>query len=139
MKVLTLGTFDTPHYGHLRFLNKCKQFGEVYIGLNSDEFIKKYKGKPPVFTYLERITTITEWGFNNVLINDQPDGTIKDVVSLVQPELIVIGSDWLRKDYLKQVGLTPDYLDENEISLVYVPYEWSISSTEIKKRMMRSE
>lgn len=67
--------------------------------------------------------------------NAQPDGTIKDVVDFVMPDIIVIGSDWMRKDYLKQIGLDPDYLDKNNISLAYVPYTWSISSTEIKRRI----
>jgi hypothetical protein len=66
--------------------------------------------------------------------NSQDDGTILDVVELVMPNMIVVGSDWLRKDYLKQIGLTAQDLDDRNISLCFVPYEWSISSTEIKKR-----
>jgi glycerol-3-phosphate cytidylyltransferase len=138
MKVLTLGTFDIPHFGHLRFLNKCRMFGDVFIGLNTDEFIEKYKGNPPVFSYHERITTLNEWGFNDVIPNNQTDGTIKSVIKAVLPDMIIIGSDWLRKPYLEQIGLTPDYLDKEGISLVYVPYTWQISSTEIKKRICES-
>lgn len=138
MTVLTLGTFDIPHYGHLRFLKKCSEFGFVTVGLNTDEFIEKYKGKKPVMTYEERENTLNEWGFWSVTPNDQPDGTIKDVIEASKPRLLIIGSDWLRKEYLKQVGLDPDYLDERNISLVYVPYTWSISSTEIKKRISES-
>jgi cytidyltransferase-like protein len=135
MRVLTLGTFDIPHYGHLRFLNKCRLFGDVYIGLNTDEFIQKYKGKKPIFSYQERITTLSEWGFNNIFPNNQSDGTIKDVIEKTDPEIIIIGSDWLRKDYLSQIGIDPDYLDDKNLSLIYVPYTWSISSSEIKRRI----
>lgn len=138
MKVATLGTFDIPHFGHMRFLNKCKQYGTVYVGLNTDEFIEKYKGKRPVFSYNERLTTLSEWGYNNILPNDQPDGTIKSFIDEVEPDIIIIGSDWLRKDYLKQIGLDADYLDSKNISLMYVPYEWTISTTEIKKRVNAS-
>jgi glycerol-3-phosphate cytidylyltransferase len=134
MRILTLGTFDIPHWGHLTFLNKCRLYGEVYIGLNTDEFIEKYKGKRPIFSYAERVQTLSLWGFENILPNNQPDGTIKDVVQEVKPEIIIIGSDWLRKEYLTQIGLTPDYMDEKDITLIYVPYTREISTTEIKKR-----
>ena len=136
MRVLTLGTFDTSHYGHIKFLKKCRAFGEVWVGLNTDEFIEKYKGKKPIFSYQERSAFLKETDLVECVVpNSQPDGTIKDVIDFVIPDIIVIGSDWMRKDYLKQIGLDPDYLDENNISLAYVPYTWSISSTEIKRRI----
>jgi len=134
MDVLTLGTFDLPHYGHFNLIERCKQFGVVWVGLNSDEFVEKYKGKPPVMTYNERRITLEQWGCQ-VCKNDQPDGTIKDVISYTNPDLIVIGTDWLRKPYLEQIGLTVDDLEANNISLMYVPYTKGISTTEIKARM----
>ena len=134
MKVLTLGTFDITHYGHWSFLKKCSEFGEVWIGLNSDEFILKYKKKKPILCYNERKLTLELAGYKNILPNNQADGTIKDVFLQVIPNVIVIGSDWLRKDYLSQIGLTPDYLDLFDTSLLYIPYTKMISTTEIKKR-----
>lgn len=134
MKVLTLGTFDTLHYGHLRLLKRCKQYGEVWIGLNTNEFIVKYKGKPPIMSYEERRESLELVGYNNILPNNQEDGTIKDVFLKICPDLIVIGSDWLRKPYLPQIGLTPDYLETFDCSLLFVPYTQKISTTEIKKR-----
>lgn len=134
MKVLTLGTFDTTHWGHLSFLKKCSEFGEVWIGLNTDEFILRYKKKKPILGYSERKLTLELAGYKNILPNNQDDGTIKDVFLQVAPDIIIIGSDWLRKDYLPQIGLTPDYLDLFDTSLLYIPYTKMISTTEIKKR-----
>lgn len=136
MKILTLATFDCFHRGHIRFLKKCLSLGETVIGLNTDEFIEKYKGKPPIMTYAERLEDIKE-SFPDIAIypNSQDDGTILDVVDLVMPDMIVVGSDWLRKDYLKQVGLTPQDLDDRDISLCFVNYTWEISTTEIKRRI----
>ena len=78
---------------------------------------------------------MTEWGFGDIYPNNQDDGTIRDVLEVIKPKMIVVGSDWLRKDYLKQVGLTVDYLEENKIWLTYVDYDFSISTTEIKRRI----
>ncbi len=58
MNVITLGTFDLFHLGHLKLLKRCRDFagehGVVTVGLNTDEFITRYKGKPPVMSYEER-------------------------------------------------------------------------------------
>jgi glycerol-3-phosphate cytidylyltransferase-like family protein len=54
-----------------------------------------------------------------------------------QADLIVIGSDWARRDYHKQMGFTQDWLDEYGIGLAYIPYTRDISSTIIKQRLSR--
>ena len=56
MKTLyTGGTFDILHYGHFSFLEKCKLISdEVIVALNTDEFIKEFKGITPIMTYEER-------------------------------------------------------------------------------------
>lgn len=139
MNVITIGTFDILHYGHLKLFKKCRELaagGKVVVGLNSDEFIQKYKEKPPIMKYEERRNTILETGLvDRVVVNEQNDGSIKTALALGEPKLIVIGSDWMRRDYLKQVGLTPQWLDDKGISLCYVPYTWEVSTSEIKKRI----
>ena len=64
---------------------------------------------------------------------DGPNSTI--TIDLVKPDYIIIGSDWARRDYYKQMGFTQDWLDSRGIGLIYVPYTEGISTTEIKKRM----
>ena len=137
--VITLGTFDMLHIGHIKLFKRCKELclnGHVIVGLNTDEFIEKYKGKKPIMTYSEREQMITELGIVNFIVpNNQPDGSIKDILIDQKVDLIVIGSDWFRKDYLKQIGITIEWLEENNISLCYVPYTGGISTTDIKKRL----
>ena len=147
MKVLTVGTFDILHRGHIELFRKCKDFAfsgvmsypsenEFVVGLNSDEFIVKYKGKPPIMDYKERKKAIESLGFCDVVIgNNQDDGSIKDLIEFQGTEVVVIGTDWHRKDYLAQIGLTEEYLEEKGISLIYVPYTQGISTTEIKRRI----
>lgn len=137
--VLTCGSFDITHYGHMRFFKKCAEFGVVKIGLNTDQFIEKYKGKPPVLDYGERVATLLELGFSihDIAPNDQSDGTIIPLIDRFMPDHIIVGSDWLEKDYLKQVGLTAKFLTDEGINLIYVPYETSISSSELKRRILK--
>jgi hypothetical protein len=59
----------------------------------------------------------------------------KIAIEMINPDYIVIGSDWAKKDYYKQMGFDQFWLDEKGIGLVYVPYTKAISSTEIKKRL----
>jgi glycerol-3-phosphate cytidylyltransferase-like family protein len=116
------------------FIEKCRKFGQVDIGLNTDEFIERYKGSRPVMSYDERERGLRCMGVNRIYANNQGDGTIKDVVEKSKPKHIIIGSDWLRKPYLPQIGLDVDYLEWKGINLIYVPYEKSISTSEIKNR-----
>ena len=58
-------------------------------------------------------------------------------IDLVKPDLIVIGSDWARRDYYAQMGFTQDWLDERGIGLAYIPYTAGISSTDIKGRLAK--
>jgi glycerol-3-phosphate cytidylyltransferase len=133
-EVLTVGTFDTPHLGHARLFKTCEALGNLTVGVNSDEFIEQYKGKRPLFTFEERATLISRLGYR-VLINNSAGA---ELIREVNPDILVIGSDWLRKDYLKQIDMTPDDFDELGISLMYTPYTEGISSTDIKRRVDES-
>lgn len=118
-------------------MRRCEQLGELVIGLNTDEFIEGYKGAAPVFSYSERERSLREFGFNcEIVPNSQASGSVLPLLNYAQPDFLVIGTDWLRRDYLKQIGVTIDQLEELNISLVYVPYTSGISTTEIKKRCL---
>jgi hypothetical protein len=51
------------------------------------------------------------------------------------PNIIVIGSDWARKDYYKQMQFDQDWLDEYDFGLAYIPYTKGISTTRIKGQL----
>ena len=59
----------------------------------------------------------------------------KPTILQVSPNIVAIGTDWAKKDYYKQMQFTQDWLDEKDISLIYIPYTKGISSTEIKTRL----
>lgn len=133
--VYTGGTFDLPHKGHVRFLQKCAQLGEVWVALNTDDFIKQYKGNKPVMSYEERKTVLEEYKSVAHVVPNEGGADSTLAINSVCPDIIAIGSDWARKDYYKQMGFDQDWLDERNISLMYIPYTEGISTTEIKRRL----
>lgn len=135
LKVYTGGTFDLLHYGHTSFLQRCAEFGEVTVALNTDEFIQEYKGLAPVMTFDERADVLLACRYVTNVIPNVGGSDSKPSILLAQPDLIVIGSDWARKDYYAQMGFDQDWLDDRGIGLAYIPYTSSISSTLIKNRL----
>lgn len=132
-EILSIGTFDPGHLSHARLFKFCESLGNTTIGVNSDEFIEAYKGKPPLFTYEERAKQIGSLGLR-VLKNESAG---RELILRESPDFLVIGSDWLRKDYLEQIDITPDDLDKAGISLLYTPYGEGISSSLIKERILK--
>lgn len=135
LRIYTGGTFDLFHSGHVEFLRKCKELGEVTVALNTDDFIHKYKGKAPVMTYEEREAVLLSCRYVDAVIPNHGGPDSKPSILKVKPGLIVIGSDWARKDYYKQMQFTHDWLDGNGIGLAYIPYTAGISSTQVKRRL----
>lgn len=135
LMVYTGGTFDLIHSGHVRFLRACADLGEVTVALNTDEFIAKYKGNPPIMSYDERAAVLREFKSVKLVIPNEGGADSKPSILRVMPDIIAIGSDWAKKDYYKQMDFTQDWLDENFISLIYIPYTKGISTTELKRRM----
>lgn len=156
-RVLTVGTFDLYHSGHVNFLRQCAKiaglfkrdnyglielgsptkYNQVTVGLNSDEFVERYKGKKPLYSFEERYLLLGSSQYvYNVVKNDQPDGTIQDLFKWIKPDILVIGSDWAQKDYYAQIGVTQEWLDQNNITLCYVPYTQGVSTTQLKERII---
>lgn len=135
MKIYTGGTFSILHIGQANFLYQCKKLGNVTVALNKDDFIERFKGRKPIFSYEERkaILERTEW-VDEVIPNEYGEDS-KPTILKVMPDIIAIGTDWAKKDYCKQMGFTWEWLEENSIGLIYIPYFPYISTSEIKRRL----
>lgn len=107
----------------------------LIVGLNTDEFIEEYKGKKPIFHYKERVNHLLATGYVNGVIKNKSGKDSKPTIEEIKPKVIAIGSDWFDKDYGKQMGFDGKWLQNNGISLVYIPYTQGISSTLIKERL----
>ena len=138
LRVYTGGTFDLFHAGHVKFLRRCKEIagstGQVIVSLNTDEFIKEYKGKAPIISYEDRKLILESCKYVDSVMQNYGGADSKESIILAQLiDVIAIGSDWARKDYYKQMNFTQDWLDEQDVSLIYIPYTKGISSTLIKQ------
>jgi glycerol-3-phosphate cytidylyltransferase len=140
--VYTGGTFDLFHAGHVAFLRSCKriagQDGRVVVSLNTDEFIAAYKGKPPIMSYGERKAVLMACKYVDAVVSNYGGSDSKPSIWDVQPDFIVIGDDWARKDYYAQMRFTQYWLDNNNFQLIYVPYTVGVSSTDIKARIVNN-
>lgn len=131
--VLTIGTFDVLHFGHVAFLRQCVRLGtDLVVGVNTDRFAGSFK-PAPVMDQRERVHALRQLGYA-ARLNDGPG---RDLIADVRPDVLAIGSDYARKDYYAQVGVDQDWLDERKVILAYVPYvqDMPISTTEIRRRI----
>jgi len=138
-KVYTGGTFDLFHSGHVNFLRQCKVIAgadKVVVSLNTDEFIEQYKGKPPLTSFVERYQVLKACRYVDEVIPNYYGADSKPAILEVNPQFIVIGSDWAKKDYYKQMNFTQEWLDDQGYILIYVPYTDGISTTELKRRII---
>lgn len=130
--LLTVGTFDVPHVGHAAFLRKCEAFADrVIVGVNTDEFVRAYKGQGPLYRTAERLALIAELGYP--VVRNGSAG--RELIEQVEPDVLAIGSDWARRDYYAQIDVDQDFLDSRNISMVYIPYTPGVSTSAIKERL----
>lgn len=131
MRVLTLGTFDLFHVGHLNLLNRAHSFGgELVVGVNSDRFVEAYKRRPTVVKESDRLKIVQAVkGVDRALLNDGPG---RDLIEQVNPSVVVVGSDWHRRDYLEQLDLTQQWVDAHGIAVAYVPRTPMVSSSQLR-------
>jgi glycerol-3-phosphate cytidylyltransferase len=140
-KVLyTGGTFDIFHYGHVNFLKKCKSLADVVIvSLNTDEFISSYKKFSPILSYQEREASLKGCRYVDDVVQNIGGSDSKIAICKVNPNIIAIGDDWAKKDYYSQMNFTQEWLDEMNITLVYIPYTKGVSSTDLKNRILTKQ
>lgn len=130
--VLTLGTFDIPHAGHQAFLRRSAEYGDLIVGVNSDAFVRKYKGRDCIYDQYERMALIEEMGYE-ARLNDGPGRVL---ISAVRPKIITISTDWMYpKDYLTQIDMHEDYLRHRDIHIVFIPHTKGIGTTDIIGRI----
>ncbi|GEB76517.1 glycerol-3-phosphate cytidylyltransferase [Sporolactobacillus inulinus] len=122
-KVLTYGTFDLLHYGHINLLRRAKKLGDyLIVGLSTDEF-NAVKHKEAYHSYENRKLILEAIRYVDEVI---PEKDWNQKISDVQNndvDVFVMGDDWKGKfDFLK------DYCE-----VVYLPRTVGISTTKIKQ------
>jgi glycerol-3-phosphate cytidylyltransferase len=140
LRVLTCGTFDLFHTGHINILRHCREIsagGSVTVSLNTDDFVLSFKGRAPICSLEERRSVLEACRYVDSVIINTGGADSKPAIEFADPQMLVIGSDWMSKDYHKQLGLTAGWLEERKIGLIYVPYTRGISTTDLRTRILR--
>ena len=122
-KVITYGTFDLLHYGHINLLQRAKALGDyLIVALSTDEFNEQSKGKVTYFSYEERKRLLEAIRYVDLVIPEENwEQKISDVKEF-KVDTFVMRNDWEGKfDFLK------DYCE-----VVYLERTPEISTTKIK-------
>lgn len=130
--LLTIGAFDCPHAGHAAFLRRCEAFADrVIVGLRSDELVEKHKGAPAVFSFEERAQVLDQLGYEV----RKSSGPGRDLIEATGPRLLAVGSDWSQDDFYARHEITADFIDDREITVLFIPRSHGISTSEIRRRL----
>lgn len=125
-RVITYGTFDLLHYGHINLLRRAKELGDyLIVALSTDEFNWKEKNKKCYFTYEQRKQLLESIRYVDLVIAEENwEQKVSDIKEF-KVDAFVMGSDWEGKfDFLKE------YCD-----VVYLPRTPEISTTKIKSNL----
>jgi cytidyltransferase-like protein len=136
MRVYIGGTYDILHPGHIKLFRWARvMYGSITIGLNRDEFVERYKGKPPVMNFDQRHAILNELRCVDRVMPNYGDEDSTISIRLVAPDVIVAGSDWTIERLKIQMGLTDEFLRDNQIGITIFPHSDPIHSSDIKKRI----
>ena len=123
-RVLTYGTFDLLHYGHIRLLKRAKELGDyLIVAVSTDEF-NDIKGKKSYHDYETRKKMLEAIRYVDLVIPEETWEQKLDDVKEYKVDVVVMGSDWAGSDKF-------DYL-KNYCELVYLDRTEGISTTKIK-------
>lgn len=125
--ILTYGTFDLLHYGHIRLLKRAKALGDyLIVAVSTDEF-NLLKGKKSFYNYEKRKTMVEELEYVDMVIPEENWEQKVNDIKKYKVDLVVMGSDWENSEKFECLRKYCDvkYLDRTE----------QISTSKIKKIM----
>lgn len=124
-RVITYGTFDLLHYGHINLLKRAKALGDyLVVVVSTDEFVEKEKHKTCYFNYEQRKGLLESIRFVDLVI---PEESWQQKISDIKDyhiDTFVMGDDWKGKF---------DYLRDEGVEVIYLPRTPEISTTQIKE------
>lgn len=122
-RVITYGTYDLLHWGHIRLLKRARELGDyLIVGLSTDEF-NAVKGKAAYHPYEERKMMLEAIRYVDLVIPENNWEQKRDDIRKYEADIFVMGDDWQGKfDDLKDI-----------VEVVYLPRTEGISTTKIKQ------
>ncbi len=128
-KVITYGTFDLLHVGHINILKRAKELGDyLIVGLSTDEF-NKIKHKEAFYSFEDRKIILESLKFVDEVIEEYSWNQKVDDVNKYNVDVFVIGDDWEGEF---------DFLD-SQCEVVYLRRTDNISTTKVKTQLRLGE
>ena len=126
-RVITYGTYDLLHYGHVRLLRRAAQLGDyLIVALSTDEF-NASKGKQSFYSYGVRKEMLESVRYVDLVIPEESWEQKLDDVLKYNVDVVVMGGDWAGSDRF-------EYLKEH-CELVFLDRTDGISTTDVKKEL----
>ncbi|ENL8515910.1 adenylyltransferase/cytidyltransferase family protein [Providencia rettgeri] len=121
-RIITFGTFDVFHIGHINILKRAKEQGDhLIVGVSSDSLNFSKKGRYPIYNENDRIEIISSLKFVNEVFIEHSLDLKKEYILEHHADLLVMGDDWSgRFDWVSDI-----------CDVLYLPRTPSISTTEI--------
>ncbi len=123
-RIITYGTFDLLHYGHINLLRRARELGDyLIVVLSTDEFNWNEKHKKCYFSYAQRKQMLEAIRYVDLVVPEENWEQKNTDVVKYQADVFVMGDDWKGKfDFLK-----------DKCEVVYLPRTPEISTTQIKQ------
>lgn len=130
-RIITYGTFDLLHYGHINLLKRAKEMGDyLIVCLSTDEFNSNAKNKKCYFSYEKRKLLLESIRYVDLVIPEENwEQKVTDMHEY-HIDVFVMGDDWEGKF---------DYLTNEGVEVVYLPRTPEISTTQIKNDVVLGE
>ena len=124
-RVITYGTFDLLHYGHINLLRRAKQYGDyLIVALSTDDLNWNQKRKKCYFSFDKRKALLEAIRYVDLVIPEESWGQKVTDVREYHIDTFVMGDDWKGEfDFLKDEG----------VDVVYLPRTPEVSTTQIKR------
>jgi glycerol-3-phosphate cytidylyltransferase len=121
-RIITFGTFDVFHVGHVNILERAAQYGDfLIVGVSSDELNFSKKGRNPIYSQSDRCRIISSLRFVDEVFLEESLELKKQYIMEHEANVLIMGDDWEgRFDWVKDV-----------CEVMYLPRTPSISTTEI--------
>ena len=128
--VITFGTFDVFHIGHLRVLERAAALGDrLVVGVSSDELNFRKKGREPVFTQAERLRLVAALRVVDEVFLEESMERKREYIVDHRASVLVMGDDW--------AGRFDEF--DDVCTVVYLPRTPSISTTAISEKISSTD
>jgi choline-phosphate cytidylyltransferase len=121
--VITFGTFDLFHIGHLNILKRAKSYGnKLIVGISSDDF-NKIKGKQAIYNHNDRLNIVSSIKYVDSVFLEESFEKKREYILENNADILIMGDDWKDK-----------FNEFNDIcKVIYIERTPDISTTEIKE------